>query len=620
LEIDKWPQEKATKHSHKPWFDTECHQTKNQFAKLSHAHPDRQVKLKQMKHLYKRKKRAYDVLKAKQLCGLAKADPAAFWKRYHKRVEGVNGITNKALRDDFQQLLQPPATLATTRAVTGAAIKTQVVSFPPNGINCEQLNVDITLVEVQQAFKKLKQHKAASIDGIKLEFLLDTAFALQQPLLIAFNKILREGYYESLSVGIIHAWYKGGDCSQFDNYRGITVGPVLAKVFAMILESRINQWAETNDLRAKGHAGFRKDFRTTDNLFILRTLTEQTRFQKKQLYTCFVDFKKAFDIVPRDLLWQVLEGLGISGQILGCLHSMYCQDQACLHHPEEGLTLTFLCRIEVKQGCPLSPLLFGLFIDGLEKRLNALEGDAPPMLGQLAIRLLLYADDLALMSHTPARLQKRLDVLQVFCYERQLIMNFKKTKVVVFEACKSVCQAFQYEGEAIEQLNSFKYLGVELHGTKGMQVVIHRLAMSGKKAIFALRRRCIELRIFDPALQCQLFDALVKPVLSYGCEVWSDHMAREQLEVVHQAFLKSSLGVNTTTSSYVVLVEFGRFPLEIFWWQQTMRFFSRVSSEVDSDRMLMLTYDVQLQLLAARRKVLLGNQSAVGRKSRLPAC
>jgi len=134
---------------------------------------------------------------------------------------------------------------------------------------------------------------------------LDAAVALQQPLLIAFNKILCEGYCESLSVGIIHALYKGGDCSQFDNYRGITVGPVLAKVFAMILESRISQWVETNDLRAKGQAGFRKDFRTTYNLFILRTLTEQARFQKKKLYTCFVDFKKAFDTVPRDLLWEV---------------------------------------------------------------------------------------------------------------------------------------------------------------------------------------------------------------------------------------------------------------------------------------------------------------------------
>ncbi len=55
------------------------------------------------------------------------------------------------------------------------------------------------------------------------------------------------------------------------------------------------------------------------------------------------------------------------------------------------------------------------------------------MLGHLAICLLLYTDDLALMSHTLARLQKQLDVLQAFCYERQLTVNVKKTKVVVFE-------------------------------------------------------------------------------------------------------------------------------------------------------------------------------------------
>ncbi len=164
---------KAIKHSHKPWFDTECRQTKSQFAKLSHAHPDRQVRLKRMKQLYKRKKRAYDVLKAKQVRGLVKADPATFWKWYHKCPEGVNGITSEALRDGFQQFLQPSAALATAGVVASAAIQAQVVSFPPNGIDCEQLNVDITLIEVQQAFRKLKRHKTTGIDGIKLEFLLD---------------------------------------------------------------------------------------------------------------------------------------------------------------------------------------------------------------------------------------------------------------------------------------------------------------------------------------------------------------------------------------------------------------------------------------------------------------
>jgi len=83
-----------------------------------------------MKQLYKKKKRAYDVLKAKQFCGLAKANPVAFWKRYYKRAEGVNGITSEAFRDGFQHLLQPPAASATIGAVTGAAIQAQVDALP----------------------------------------------------------------------------------------------------------------------------------------------------------------------------------------------------------------------------------------------------------------------------------------------------------------------------------------------------------------------------------------------------------------------------------------------------------------------------------------------------------
>jgi hypothetical protein len=60
-------------------------------------------------------------------------------------------------------------------------------------------------------------------------------------------------------------------------------------------------------------------------------------------------------------------------------------------------------------------------------------------------------------------------------------VNVKKTKVVVFEARKFVCQAFQYEGEAIEQLNSFEYLSVELHGTKGMQAQYNGEQCQGKR-------------------------------------------------------------------------------------------------------------------------------------------
>ncbi|KAK9812879.1 hypothetical protein WJX72_005135 [[Myrmecia] bisecta] len=115
-----------------------------------------------------------------------------------------------------------------------------------------------------------------------------------------------------------------------------------------------------------------------------------------------------------------------------CLQPMYAADRACVKVPGSGVTRTFTCHMGVKQGCPLSPNLFGLYIHGLEERLAALQCDAPTLAGK-AIALLLYADDLALLSESPQGLQLQLDVLAQFGAARQLTVNVKKTKVIVFE-------------------------------------------------------------------------------------------------------------------------------------------------------------------------------------------
>jgi len=107
---------------------------------------------------------------------------------------------------------------------------------------------------------------------------------------------------EALSIGVVHALFKGGDASKFDNYRGITVELILAKFFAMILDKRLNEWDKQHGLCAKDQAEFHKDYYTTNQLFILQTLIEQSKAKKKPLYYYFVDLKKAFDIMPREML------------------------------------------------------------------------------------------------------------------------------------------------------------------------------------------------------------------------------------------------------------------------------------------------------------------------------
>ncbi len=104
-----------------------------------------------------------------------------------------------------------------------------------------------------------------------------------------------------------------------------------------------------------------------------------------------------FNIVPHEVLWHVLAGLGVEGCFLRCLQAMYAKDTMCINHPSEGVTSSFMCQQGVKQGCPLSLLLFGLYLDALEGRLHGKECDALA-LTNLHVWMLLFVDDLALMS------------------------------------------------------------------------------------------------------------------------------------------------------------------------------------------------------------------------------
>jgi hypothetical protein len=237
-------------------------------------------------------------------------------------------------------------------------------------------------------------------------------------LLTTFNCFLAKGFLETLSTRVVHVLFKGGDASKFDNYRGITVGPILAKLFTMILDKRLSEWVEQHGLHAKGQAGFRKDYHTTNQFYILRTLIEQSKAKKKPLYCCFVDLKKAFDTVSCEVLWQVLIGLGVKGRFLRCLQAMYAKDTVRINHISEGVTSSFRCQQGVKQGCPLSPLLFGLYLDALEGRLNNTECDAPTLV-DVHIWLLFFANDLTLTSESEVGLQQQLDALQQFCAERE---------------------------------------------------------------------------------------------------------------------------------------------------------------------------------------------------------
>jgi len=82
--------------------------------------------------------------------------------------------------------------------------------------------------------------------------------------------------------------------------------PLLAKLYGIILEKKINVWLENEGKRAKGQVGFRRHHYTIDHLVTLWIIAEEGRNTKSNLLCYFVDFRKAFDTMPRNSLWNRL--------------------------------------------------------------------------------------------------------------------------------------------------------------------------------------------------------------------------------------------------------------------------------------------------------------------------
>jgi hypothetical protein len=116
-------------------------------------------------------------------------------------------------------------------------------------------------------------------------------------------------------------------------------------------------------------------------------------------------------------------------------------------------------------------------------------------------------------------LQQQLDTLQQLCAECGLTVNVKKTKVMVFNFVDP-CEEFVFEGDIIEHVQTFKYLGILLKTTLNMDSTVEHLASASKHSLFTLNRCYVELHIMDIKLHYDLFNTLVRPIASYACEVW----------------------------------------------------------------------------------------------------
>ena len=309
--------------------------------------------LKRFRATVRQKKRRYTKHVAAKLADLAKHSPAKFWKRFRKKGYAPPIADLDIWMSHFDKLLNVPTTSNTPDT---HLFDVHLPDLP----DPLPLNMPISHDEVSAVITALKRNKACDVYGMRSEFIIDAAAELIASITSVFSTTFHTAFPAAQSIGRLCPILKSGDEHNPDNYRGITIGTMISKLYATVLERRISSWAEDKGLRASRQAGFREDHHITDNILIMRTLIEsskalKTSKQHGMLYACFIDFRKAFDTVPREKLWQHLSSIGIlnalnQGTMLEVLKAYYADVQVCVSIPSVGTSTPFASTMGVKQG------------------------------------------------------------------------------------------------------------------------------------------------------------------------------------------------------------------------------------------------------------------------------
>lgn len=559
LRVKKW------KIGQKKWWNSECSRLKRNAKKAAR---DARCGL-QSRESYLGKKKAWKILCAArekevresekaELRSLKKeADVWKFLNRSRKvRVDNENEIKVSEWKEHFRKLLDGSDTE-----------KCDVNS----GEVLENWTGQIERSEMLKALGRLKKRKAAGIDGIPCEAWIFAVNEVQERLLEILKKVwARQGVPEDWKTAVIVPLFKKGDKNKTENYRGISLLPTAYKVYTEILRGRLEKEVKEKNILPEGQAGFRKGRSTMDNVFVLNHVVQREKARKGKTYALFVDLKAAFDSVNRCKLWKIMKDFGVSEDLVERIKDIYSETK-CKVRTGEEFSDVFWTTKGLRQGCVLSPILFSIYIAGMEAELRE-RNVGGVLIGGVRVWSLAYADDIVLLAKNREALLDMMGSLGKFLRDRDLILNTGKTKVLVFgKSGRARKEKWVWDDGEIEEVGSFKYLGFTFN--RGCDYEDHLRDLE-KKAIAAARktwglglRKCGE----NFGRRVMLFEYLVRSVMSYGVEIWG-WCKREALERVQYNYFRGVLGLDKNTPGYIVRKETGTRELWGSWAIRAYKF------------------------------------------------
>lgn len=573
------------------WFNTDCRKSRKDFRRAKRLYKKYgsclfRTRLKMAETHYKKVMdeniaRFNREMQAK-MKHLRLNKPKDFWKIFRRRSGRES--TNIPLDDLFEFF----------KELNRNKTDSQHDYIIDNDIDIENnmiLNDIITKDEICKAVQSAKNNKSSGDDGVINEYIAASFNVLSDILVLLFNLIFDTGHVpEAWLTGIVIPIYKNkGDKLDPKNYRPVTLLSCLGKIFTSILNTRMNKFIEDLSLLHENQAGFRSGYATTDHIFSLYALFELISMRRKKLHCAFIDFEKAFDSIHRNSLFYKLIGNSISGKFLCIIQNMYDNVKSYIRHNNECSDI-FKCEIGVRQGENLSPVLFSLYLNDLQsylescnvKGLESIERDIEnELMMYVKILLLLYADDSILLSESGADLQLMLNNFSDYCEIWKLKINVGKTKILIFgKGRQRDDEKFYLNGEELEKVTSYKYLGVFFARSGSFLTTRKFLKEQAIKAMYSLIQNCRRNNI---SIECQLemFDRAILPILLYGSEIWGFENI-DLLEQVHLRFCKTIPRLKLSTPNIIIYGELGRFPLSLAVKIRMVKFWCRLEGREDN--------------------------------------
>jgi len=224
---------------------------------------------------------------------------------------------------------------------------------------------------------------------------------------------------------------EGGPEDLPSNYRGVSLSCTAYKIYAELIKRRLER-VERREGLSETQMGFRRGRSTVDSVFILNHLCHKVQRgrtageKRRRIYAFFTDLKAAFDNADRDILWETLRKMKIKEVLIKKMEKIYKRTEV-LVRTEEGMTNGFETKKGVRQGCVLSPLLFNVYIAGIDVEFrNRKVGGVE--IGKERIWNLAYADDIVLIARNKEALE---DMLVTFgnCLKRDKETRVKRGDV-----------------------------------------------------------------------------------------------------------------------------------------------------------------------------------------------